>query len=548
MTKDVFISACEAVGSPFSQTMLHLAQKGQDRMIAEAPMPRPENYSNHEAFANDYCLYTYLSKWKGLDTGIDTAAKAEESFHKAEALCRQTNERLSSACTSFVDPVIHRAQRLIAKLLGKCHRSKLEPFEDWGPGATTDLQRSAAYPDTKLVDLPIPVTESCFSLFKSAIERDLHWSESILGTQPWGPYTLLKSCLVVIPGSTIDTVPKNAKTDRTIAIEPRGNMFLQKGVGGYIRHRLKRVGIDLNKQEINQELAQKAYIQGYATIDLSMASDTMSLALVRELLPFDWFVLLDCLRSRSYQIRGSQEYRLFEKFSSMGNGFTFELESLIFWALAKASQDDESVVSVYGDDIICEQSQSAFVITALNWAGFSVNSDKSFVEGSFFESCGRHYFEGVDVTPIYQKEVVTDLQGAIRAANRVARFFLRRYGENALTSPWFIPWTAMVHPLLGERTPYLPFGSEGDDGLLVYALLYTPERYDRNRGYRFSTIVNNEVTIPGNDVAMLALAFRRSIVVERPSYGMLPSRSSESKPSLRTAARWIEPSWEYYLT
>jgi hypothetical protein len=85
----------------------------------------------------------------------------------------------------------------------------------------------------------------------------------------------------MVSGNNVDWVPKNYKTDRTIAIEPDWNMFLQKGLGGLLRRRLRRVGQDLNDQSTNRFCAAVGSIDGsLATLDMSMASDTVAYRLV----------------------------------------------------------------------------------------------------------------------------------------------------------------------------------------------------------------------------------------------------------------------------
>jgi hypothetical protein len=112
-----------------------------------------------------------------------------------------------------------------------------------------------------------------------------------------------------------------------------------------------------------------------------------------------------------------------QKFSSMGNGFTFELESLIFWAAAEAVKDylgyHGSKISVFGDDVIlpngCYEVFSSFAM----FLGFKVNSKKSFSSGYFRESCGSHWFDGVDCKPIFLKEKLQDVQAIYKLANNV---------------------------------------------------------------------------------------------------------------------------------
>jgi len=130
-------------------------------------------------------------------------------------------------------------------------------------------------------------------------------------------------------------------------------------------------------------------------LDLKNASDSVARRLVELLLPKRWFEVLNDLRSPTTLI-GNQVV-LLEKFSSMGNGFTFELETLVFLAIVLALNPAHKAgknVFVYGDDIICPTRSSSDVIAALSFFGMTVNKEKSFTYGMFRESCGRDYFNG----------------------------------------------------------------------------------------------------------------------------------------------------------
>jgi hypothetical protein len=227
----------------------------------------------------------------------------------------------------------------------------------------------------------------------------------------------------IVGGSELDTVPKNSKVDRVICIEPDMNMYLQKGVGLMIRRRLKRMGVNLNSQTLNQHLAWIGSRTGsLATIDLRSASDTIALAIVRDLVPYEWFLVIERLRSAYTRIDGS--YEPLEKVSSMGNGFTFELESLIFWALTEATVDHlgccDRRLAIYGDDIVVHGSVAPQLIEVLAYVGFTTNMEKTFVTGPFRESCGKHYFLGCDVTPVYIKEPVSTPEALFRVCNAFA--------------------------------------------------------------------------------------------------------------------------------
>jgi hypothetical protein len=227
-----------------------------------------------------------------------------------------------------------------------------------------------------------------------------------------------------VSGNLVTTVPKNAKTDRIIAIEPDWNMFFQLGLGGAIRRRLNRVGILLpDAQERNKRLACAGSLTGkFATLDLKSASDTVSLGLCELLLPPDLLELILSLRTEQGLV--GEDVVVYEKVSSMGNGFTFELETAMFWALA-SSCDPSGDAAVYGDDIIVTTEAVQLLIEVLLDLGLEVNGKKTFYAGPFRESCGGHYFHGIDVTPPYFKEEVCDAPSYIRAHNKLVSFFGR---------------------------------------------------------------------------------------------------------------------------
>jgi hypothetical protein len=243
-------------------------------------------------------------------------------------------------------------------------------------------------------------------------------------------------------GNAVTFVPKSAKTDRPIAVEPRWNIFFQKGMGRYIRNRLKHFGVNLDYQGLNQALATySSYTGKYATIDLASASDTVSKEVVLALLPEPWLTVLAAMRSPSYRLDG--EWKSYHKWSSMGNGYTFELESLLFWALCSSVNED---VAIYGDDLVVPTESFETIVRVLEFCGFKVNTEKSFSSGYFRESCGQDAFNGVSVTPIYWKEPLDD-QGTLTLVNQIT-VLSTRLGSPELRAPSLKKvWKALVYQL-----------------------------------------------------------------------------------------------------
>jgi len=511
--ESVVLTLCERIDTPRSLAVW-LCFKYDQAGLLDLPLPAVANCDTEE-FRLDYFITEYLSKYKGLKVPVDPKEVALGRWRSSEVQCRETNLRFRGLrhrpFTGRVEAALFRAQRKIAAVLGTLNVPLVLDGCKWGPGATYDLKRDVATPDKK-ISRAISVTAAALPYLRSVVESDPHWAFCFLGQLPWGQFCLLPNCVTVVRGSRFLTVPKSAKTDRCIAAEPTGNGFLQQGVHSYLRRRLKRFGVNLDDQSINQSLARDAYRDGLSTLDLSAASDSIASELVYHLLPLDWAMFLDSLRSPETYLGGKNgEWVRTEKFASMGNAFCFELETLIFWALASSvdevSGSVHSRISVYGDDIIVPRVAYDSVVEILQVAGFSVNEKKSFKDGYFFESCGKHYHKGIDVTPVYQKEVLSHPSEIIRAHNRLVRLAFRIPGEEK----WFLFVKALRE--LTEMWPHRPFprvpyGVSEDGGFLRPLSEFS---LDVNHGFRCHVYDFVPRIIGGREDAMYAYKLRRAM-------------------------------------
>jgi hypothetical protein len=351
-------------------------------------------------------IQAFFKKRADLDLGIDTAGEAMATFFRSESICCAMNRALDDKSSDNYFRRAHllfQMSRKITSILGEIPTYDEIPF-GFGPGANVGCKK---YTSVRMkLSADATSTVGAFSL----LQGDAHMS------QTWPGLNKIKA----VRGSSWTTVPKTAVTDRAINIEPIVNSYLQKGFGSVIRSRLARAGINLNDQTANQRLARYGSTHGtLATIDLSMASDTIAYNLVRDLLPLPWFDALDACRSPITEMPDGK-FVILQKFSSMGNGYTFELESLIFYALLLVVCGSDSTISVYGDDLICPSEYYADVVAALELCGFIPNSAKSFGVGPFRESCGKDYWDGIDVRPVYCKEKMS-----VKEIYRLHNFFLR---------------------------------------------------------------------------------------------------------------------------
>lgn len=356
---------------------------------------------------------------KGTISAAVRQANALEAFEEGETLAGQANARLVDCFNRASTPpqmreLLLRARNVVAGVLGPYDGDYFARMCSFSGGASTEFLRSDSHP-TKKWGLATHITRSALPYYIAYHK----WAGLTVSTDEVSCNDLDR-CLTIVRHNTVFTVPKNYEKDRTCAKEPTWNMFFQKGLGALIRSRLQRRGLLLpDAQQTHQGLARLASRLGHlATLDLSMASDTVSLGLVELLFPEDWLQVVLDLRVTHGRLPSGREIA-YEKVSSMGNGFTFEIETLIFYALARAVAGTEAEVSVYGDDIIVPSECAGVLTDLLAFAGFRLNSDKSFAIGPFRESCGGHYFDGHDVTPFYVESAPRCIPEVIDLHNRV---------------------------------------------------------------------------------------------------------------------------------
>jgi len=204
-----------------------------------------------------------------------------------------------------------------------------------------------------------------------------------------------------------------------------------------MRNLLNTVGIDLSSQVTNQDLARLGSKTGLvSTVDMTSASDTVALTAVEwyySLVPDVW-AYLDRTRARMGWLAG--ERVIYRKLSSMGNATTFEVETSLFWALAESVCDilkaDKRFLAVYGDDVVLPTKCVPLFLDVLKESGFLPNPKKTFWETTdsshafrFRESCGSHFLNGEDVTPVYIKSQPQGLLDYFHLVNNTVRWLKR---------------------------------------------------------------------------------------------------------------------------
>lgn len=421
-----------------------IRDRSTDKLLSVIPELQPQRMLGRDTdaafFAAKYQLGSFLKKYP--EKGIDSREAALKKFYQAERICSLFNEEnfqallaLNQRHPDFVG-VLDEMRYDIARLLGEYPNvDRVVELSKHGPGTSVLghlYNKGKTTNFFKWSTLPYTCTVDCVPYAKKAILEDPRWIGALddayrkaLSIKLGAPIDMdhfWSHVLKVVSHSRLTTVPKTVETDRTICIEPLFNVFLQLGVDSVIRARLKaRWGYDLNDQTLNQNLAAEGSVNGeFATIDLSAASDSVSLKICELLLPEAWYALL--LDLRCAETRIGDEIIPLSKLSSMGNGYTFAIESLIFGAIARTAMKRTKTTgrsAVYGDDIVLPTNAVSYLKELLTLCGFTVNTDKSFWYGPFRESCGKDFFNGINVRPFFLKKKINCLKDLLYVYNSI---------------------------------------------------------------------------------------------------------------------------------
>lgn len=436
------------LNTPQSLSIYLLLQNNEwDQLAIKKTSPHHylDTISGINKYYRDCQASDFLRKYP-LPTSVSRRKVAIDTFRKCEEICYSTNHfltflALKRSCDPRLDALsgfLDKAKRKIRRWLGPIPDALTGRF---GPGTTFELK---GQPYNTVLDKITNVTSV-------TLEALPVWDHTVSDVS----YIRVRQRLGLahyrtVRGNRFTTVPKDGSTDRGICIEPGANLWCQLGVGAVLKAKLAQIGIFTlpptkmrgllqldteDGQPIHRRIARSASVESsFASIDLKSASDTVSFELVRWLLPPDWFELLCSLRSPKTLIENTWVH--LSKFSSMGNGFTFELETLIFLALCCSVVPDATPgenVFVFGDDILVPNGSAASCLAILTMAGFTPNPSKTFDSSAFRESCGGDYFDGWNVRPVQVKGELVSPQQWVALHNQL-RFRFPGYRRNKIVS------------------------------------------------------------------------------------------------------------------
>lgn len=280
-------------------------------------------------------------------------------------------------------------------------------------------------------------------------------------------------------------VPKTASKPRLISIEPAAHQYAQQGLMSILYRELSRYPVtNILDQSRNQELARIGSIDGaLATIDLSEASDRVSMRLVRHIFKnHSWFLdELEDLRTKAVYVAEGRLVPL-NKFASMGSALTFPIQVMVFTTIICAAMyghsAKESLLSmpdmgVYGDDIIVPSTCAHTVMQLLERSGLVVNQSKSFSTGLFRESCGADYYAGHNIRPVYVRKHIPTSRHHVSQLISISETAWFLHDASLWRSAQYL--TDIITNILGDCKGIRPVRKYGDEpGSLGIGFISTP--------------------------------------------------------------------------
>jgi len=381
---------------------LYEAVKRKDIAGIRAACPSVNDAMDTYTFKVSHQMANLLKRYrfeKDLYSDQELIEKSILSFQETQNRITQVKWDLLSAETK---KVLHLARIYVSKVLGTYSDEKHRDLCRFGRRASVGIPAREACEGNRW-RIPISGSQNQIDWFDSEMSHiesvQEHWQKQLDSDPNGSVYQLCDSLALTL-------VPKTFKSLRSIMPNTTIGGYMSDGLGKLITKRLKRWGYDIaTLQQRHKVLARRASEHGmFTTADLSSASDSISVALVERLFPSDWFEILNLSRIGRVRLPNDAIVES-STFCTMGIGYTFPLQTLVFLSLLKSihflvrGKSARGTISVYGDDMIYINQIHSTVVRVFEELGFVINLDKTYHEGYFRESCGGDYYHGVDVRP-----------------------------------------------------------------------------------------------------------------------------------------------------
>jgi hypothetical protein len=357
----------------------------------------------------------FLYKKVKMPVNIKLSKKSLEEYVDTDRSLSGLLDRISPDYLDLFDKV---SRVVVSQVCGRSINFYDELLPHHGPGGTAERVSGNRKYDPRHYQW-YPQLDSVFRMEDTLYSSDEAYKESLESVH-----------VGEVPAVRVITVPKTQTSERVIALEPVAIQATQQSIKDYLVRRIeanKLTGghVNFTDQSINQRLALSSSVtRSLATLDLKSASDRVHKDLVWRMFSVNPEMRTAIFATRSPQADVGGCILQLEKYASMGSALCFPVESLFFYVILLVSalkrRDLPSTYDsikrvtrnlyVYGDDIICPVDEVEDAVKTLHMFGCVVGLDKSYWLSPFRESCGVDAYMGVDVTPVYMRKFIPDVQ------------------------------------------------------------------------------------------------------------------------------------------
>lgn len=214
--------------------------------------------------------------------------------------------------------------------------------------------------------------------------------------------------------SRLSTVPKDNEKARVIIACPMFDMFVQRCIAHSIVDTIRSAfGITLSFAQQTHKLLIQNY-ERWATIDFANASNSSFMDTFQFLAGETHLGRLISM-CRPETVKYGERWHHLHMVAPMGCGFTFEWMTLVLLTLGHTMCDR---MHVFGDDVIIPNEHAQLYIKCAAAFGYVTNHTKTFVSGTFRESCGGFTSHG-NYVRCFDFEWAEDYYDAVIVMNKL---------------------------------------------------------------------------------------------------------------------------------
>jgi hypothetical protein len=412
------------------QTLMYLEGSGCEPVFPKWLIPLWERFKisddpKYLKFIRQLLVFCYKAEYEPTNEQIKNA---QAQFEDTDDGVRIWNSAFNSRMQS---PTHRTARQLVTRVIRDISRHgsfrKIVPHH--GPGAV--------FPPRK------PWEKSKFLTLYRSIQEFYPFDQYFCGIPSFWWDTMVSEASGKLEErddiiANLVAVPKDSRGPRLICVHPAESIWIQQGQRSVLEAAISndpllKGRINFTDQTVNGRLAlDSSRTRELVTLDLKEASDRISPLLVRYLFGETAYAWLSCSRANKVKLLDGRVVEL-QKWAPMGNALTFPVQSLIFWALVRASVlsrygDNCDEIYVFGDDILYPSQYHEGVLEGLVSSGLVPNITKTFRRGFFRESCGVDAYHGVDITPLrVRKQDIRATEDAVSYLDLAKRLRLGGY-------------------------------------------------------------------------------------------------------------------------